>query len=95
MTDTTTMDSISVRVPAQDKLLFQQITQRNGTDTAAAIRTFVHAFNAEGGYPFDTAQYYPLDEDEEAEIASLKAQVKAGTVKGFNSHAELRKSLDN
>jgi antitoxin component of RelBE/YafQ-DinJ toxin-antitoxin module len=87
-----TMENISVRVPASEKTLFQQIAQRNGTDTAAAIRAFVHAFNVEGGYPFDTAQYYPIDEDEEAEIAALKAQVKAGAVKGFSSHAELRKS---
>jgi len=87
------MDNISVRVPASEKKLFQQIAQRNGTDTAAAIRTFVHAFNIEGGYPFDTAQYYPIDEDEEAEIASLKTQIRDGTLKGFSSHTELRKSI--
>jgi len=95
MTDATTMESISVRVPSHEKVLFQHIAQRNGTDTAAAIRTFVHAFNVEGGYPFDTAQYYPIDEEEEAEIAALKAQVKAGAVKGFTSHAELRKSIED
>jgi antitoxin component of RelBE/YafQ-DinJ toxin-antitoxin module len=89
----TVMVSISVRVPASDKLLFQQIAKRNGTDVAAAIRTFVHAFNVEGGYPFDTAQYYPLDEDEEAEIAALKQQLKDGSVQGYASHAELRKSI--
>jgi len=71
------------------QLLFQQLTKRNGTDTAAAIRTFVHAFSTEGGYPFDTAQYYPLDMEEETEIAALKAQVKVGTLKGFLSHAKL------
>ena len=87
------MENISVRVPVSEKKLFQQIAQRNGTDTAAAIRTFVHAFNIEGGYPFDTAQYYPIDEDEEAEIASLKTQIRDGALKGFTSHSELRKSI--
>jgi antitoxin component of RelBE/YafQ-DinJ toxin-antitoxin module len=87
------MENISVRVPALDKRLFQKTAQRNGTDAAAAIRTFVHAYNIEGGYPFDTAQYYPIDDDEEAEIATLKAQLKTGTITGFASHAELRKSL--
>ena len=88
-----TMENISVRVSAHEKALFQKIARRNGTDTAAAIRTFVHAFNVEGGYPFDTAQYFPIDAEEEAEIASLKEQVKAGSIKGFSSHAELRKSI--
>lgn len=89
-----TMENISVRVPAQDKKLFQKTVLRNGTDAAAAIRTFVHAYNMEGGFPFDTTQYYPIDEDEEAEIAVLKAQFEAGIIKGFSSHAELRESLD-
>jgi len=88
-----TMENISVRVSARDKALFQKIAKRNGTDTAAAIRTFVHAFNVEGGYPFDTAQYYPVGEEEEAEIAALKEQFKAGSIKGFTSHSELRKSI--
>jgi len=88
-----TMESISFRVPAEEKSLFLKTARRNGTDAAAAIRTFVHAFNVEGGYPFDTAQYYPIDEEEEAEIAALKEQFKAGVDKGFSSHAELRKSI--
>jgi len=89
------MESISARIPANEKALFLQTVKRNGTDTAAAIRSFIHAFVVEGGYPFDTAQYYPIDEAEEAEIAALKAQVKAGTLKGFSSHEELRKSIAN
>jgi len=87
-----TMENISVRVPANEKQLFQQTAKRNGTDTAAAIRTFVHAFNAEGGYPFDTAQYYPFDEAEEAEIADLKTKFANSAIQGFSSHVELRKS---
>ena len=84
------MENLSVRVPSSEKALFSKIARRNGTDTAAVIRTFVHAFNIEGGYPFDTAQYYPVDGDEEAEVAMLKAQLRAGTAKGYSSHRELR-----
>lgn len=93
MTDAV-MENLSVRVPSAEKTLFAKTARRNGTDPAAAIRTFVHAFNAEGGYPFDTAQYYPIDDEEEAEIAQLKAQFQAGTLKGFSNHRELRESND-
>ncbi|MDR2347878.1 MAG: hypothetical protein LBD90_04530 [Bifidobacteriaceae bacterium] len=89
----TAMDSISVRVPAAEKRLFLKNAQRNGTDAAAAIRAFVHAFNAEGGYPFDPAHYYPIDADEEAEIRELKAELQAGGGATFSRHATLRASL--
>ncbi|MDR1422758.1 MAG: hypothetical protein LBI64_07865 [Coriobacteriales bacterium] len=88
------MENLSVRVPADEKTLFAKVARRNGTDPAAAIRTFVHAFNAEGGYPFDTAQYYPIDDEEEAEIASLKSQLRSGKLEGFASHSELRQEND-
>jgi antitoxin component of RelBE/YafQ-DinJ toxin-antitoxin module len=87
------MQSLSVRVPATEKALFAKIARRNGTDPAAAIRTFVHAYNLEGGYPFDTTRYYPLDNEEEAEIAALKEQFATGEIKGFATHAELRASI--
>jgi antitoxin component of RelBE/YafQ-DinJ toxin-antitoxin module len=90
----TVMENLSVRVPSHEKTLFAKNARRNGTDPAAAIRTFVHAFNVEGGYPFDTAQYYPVDDDEEAEIALLKAQLRAGKLAGFGNHNELRNSND-
>jgi antitoxin component of RelBE/YafQ-DinJ toxin-antitoxin module len=88
------MENLSVRVPSTEKALFRKIARRNGTDAAAAIRTFVHAFNSEGGYPFDTAQYYPVDDEEETEIAQLKAQLRAGALKGYSNHKELRESSD-
>jgi len=94
MTDTT-MESLSVRVPSPDKALFIKIAQRNGTDAAAAIRTFVHAFNVEGGYPFDTAQYYPIDEEEEAEVALFKAQLRSGSLEGYSTHRELREGSES
>jgi antitoxin component of RelBE/YafQ-DinJ toxin-antitoxin module len=93
MTDAV-MENLSVRVPADEKTLFAKVARRNGTDPAAAIRTFVHAFNAEGGYPFDTAQYYPIDDEEEAEIALLKSQLRSGKLEGFTSHSELRQEND-
>jgi antitoxin component of RelBE/YafQ-DinJ toxin-antitoxin module len=88
------MENLSVRVPSSEKALFNKVARRNGTDAAAAIRTFVHAFNVEGGYPFDTAQYYPIDDEEEAEIAILKAQMRAGTLEGYSSHKKLCESSD-
>jgi antitoxin component of RelBE/YafQ-DinJ toxin-antitoxin module len=89
----TIMESLSVRVPGDEKGQFLKIAQRNGTDAAAAIRTFVHAFCVEGGYPFDTTQYYPVDDEEEVEIALLKSQLRDGTLKGYVSHRSLRESL--
>jgi antitoxin component of RelBE/YafQ-DinJ toxin-antitoxin module len=88
------MENLSVRVPSSEKALFNKITRRNGTDAAAAIRTFVHAFNIEGGYPFDTTQYYPIDNEEEAEIAMFKARLRAGTLEGYSDHRELREDSD-
>jgi antitoxin component of RelBE/YafQ-DinJ toxin-antitoxin module len=88
------MESLSVRVPSAEKAVFKATALRNGTDPAAAVRAFVHAFNMEGGYPFDTAHYYPLDEEEEAEVAALKAQFRAGILRGHASHRELREGRD-
>ena len=89
-----TMENLSVRVPSSEKALFNKIARRNGTDAAAAIRAFVHAFNVEGGYPFDTAQYYPIDDEEEDEVAMLKEQLRTGTVKGFYTHRDLREDCN-
>jgi antitoxin component of RelBE/YafQ-DinJ toxin-antitoxin module len=89
------MENLSVRVPVTEKNLFSKTAKRNGTDVAAAIRTFVHAYNIEGGYPFDTTKYYPVDDEEEAEIAALRAQFATGDVRGFSSHVELRESIND
>jgi antitoxin component of RelBE/YafQ-DinJ toxin-antitoxin module len=86
------MENISVRVPAGEKELFLSAVKRSGTDVAAAVRTFIHAFVVAGGYPFDTDDYYPIDEEEEAEIAMLKSKLRSGEIKGYTSHQKLRQT---
>ncbi|MDR1016947.1 MAG: hypothetical protein LBL67_05780 [Coriobacteriales bacterium] len=95
MSTTAMMANLSVRVPRAEKELFLTALKRNGTDAASAIRTFIHSFIEDDGYPFDTTLYYPYDETEEAEIAKLKNKLGKGEAKSYRSAKQLREGILN
>ena len=45
---------IATRVDEQQHKRFREITKALGTTPADALRMFIAAFNAEGGFPYET-----------------------------------------
>ncbi len=43
---------VAVRVDSKQNELFRSLTKELGTTPAEALRMFIHAFNAAGGFPY-------------------------------------------
>jgi DNA-damage-inducible protein J len=60
---------LATRVPDRDAAEFKSLTARLGTSPSDALRMFVSAFNAHGGFPYEVRVVQspePFETEEEA-----------------------------
>jgi len=88
-----TVVSLNTKMDKDDKELFVQTAERLGLSPSSAMRVFVRAFIEEGGFPFDVRCPYKLSSEAQASYNELNRKLEDGTVKGYQSHAELRREL--
>jgi addiction module RelB/DinJ family antitoxin len=86
--------ALNLRLDAEEKQRFVDITARLGLSPSDAVRVFVHRFNHDGGFPFDVREPYPpMSTTERNELTQIKAALKDGTAKTYDSWAELKADI--
>lgn len=70
---------VAVRLDSEQNELFRSLTRQLGTTPADALRMFVYAFNAAGGFPYSVRVNSPRVEPFETEQEALDFSTRMTT----------------
>lgn len=89
-----TMESLNVKIDAEDKRLFAEYTSRLGTTPSNAVRMFVKAFNEFQGFPFETSRPYHVSAEAQRSYAEAVTAIENGSAKRYQSFADVIAEID-
>lgn len=75
---------VAVRLDSQQNELFRSLTKQLGTTPADALRMFVYAFNAAGGFPYSVrinSDHRPEPFETEQEALDFSARMTTNLLK--------------